>query len=103
MQLNRCLQRNKDPEQYFLLLGQQSGEGSMRFRSGDTYLGQFRDNVPHGAGQFLYPNNDVEDVVMEEGVRHGQSRYKCQEDGTVEEVMFWEGQPRGPSKVISCS
>ena len=79
--------------------GYQSGQGSMRFRSGDTYTGGFMENVPHGSGQFLYPTGDTEDVVMEAGLRHGQSRYSCQEDGTVEEVMFWEGAPRGPSKV----
>ena len=64
-----------------------------------TYTGQFHDNVPHGAGQFLYPNGDVEDVVMEAGVRHGQSRYHCDEDNTDEEVVFHEGVPQGPSKV----
>ena len=80
--------------------GHQSGHGSMKFRSGESYIGQFEDNVPHGAGQFLYPTGDVEDVVMEAGVRHGQSRYHCDEDKTVEEVMFWEGQPRGPSKLL---
>ena len=80
--------------------GYQSGQGSMQFRSGDTYTGGFSENVPHGPGQFLYPSGDTEEVVMEAGLRHGQSRYKCQEDGTVEEVMFWEGEPRGPSKVM---
>ena len=79
--------------------GYQSGQGSMRFRSGDTYTGGFMENVPHGSGQFLYPTGDTEEVVMEAGLRHGQSRYSCQEDGTVEEVMFWEGAARGPSKV----
>lgn len=79
--------------------GYQSGQGSMRFRSGDTYTGGFMENVPHGSGQFLYPTGDTEEVLMEAGLRHGQSRYSCQEDGTVEEVMFWEGAARGPSKV----
>ena len=27
-------------------------------------------------------------------------RYQCVEDGTTEEVMFWEGEPRGPSKLL---
>ena len=80
--------------------GYQSGRGSMRFRSGDTYTGGFMENVPHGPGQFLYPSGDMEEVMMEAGVRHGQSRYTCLEDGTVEESMFWEGQPRGPGKVL---
>ena len=76
----------------------------MRFRSGDTYTGGFMENVPHGPGQFLYPSGDMEEVMMEAGVRHGQSRYTCLEDGTVEESMFWEGQPRGPGKVLGrCS
>ena len=27
-------------------------------------------------------------------------RYQCVEDGTTEEVMFWGGEPRGPSKLL---
>ena len=26
--------------------------------------------------------------------------FMCVEDGTTEEVMFWEGEPRGPSKLL---
>ena len=83
--------------------GQQSGDGSMKFRSGYTYTGQFKDNVPHGTGKFLYPNGDVEDAIMEAGLRHGQSRYLCEEDKTVEEVTFCEGVATGESKVINQS
>ena len=73
----------------------------MKFRSGYTYTGQFKDNVPHGTGKFLYPNGDVEDAIMEAGLRHGQSRYLCEEDKTVEEVTFSEGVATGDSKVIN--
>ena len=81
--------------------GCQSGQGSMKFRSGEIYSGTFQDNLPHGRGEFLYPNGDREEVSMEGGVRQGQSRYTSQEDGSVEELQFSQGQPEGPSKVIS--
>ena len=29
-----------------------------------------------------------------------RSKYTSAEDSTVEEVMFWEGEPRGPSKLF---
>ena len=79
--------------------GHQSGRGSMKFRSGEIYSGSFLDNLPHGQGEFLYPNGDREEVSMEGGVRQGQSRYTSAEDGSVEELIFSSGQPEGPSKV----
>ena len=81
--------------------GCQSGQGSMKFRSGEIYSGTFLDNLPHGRGEFLYPNGDREEVSMEGGVRQGQSRYTSAEDGSVEELLFSQGQPEGPSKVSS--
>ena len=45
-----------------------------RFMSGDEYVGNFCENVPHGEGDFLYENGDSETVVMEGGARHGLSR-----------------------------
>ena len=81
------------------LLWTVQGKKRQLLKGSEDDLLPLKDDVPHGDGKFLYPNGDVEDVVMEDGVRHGQSLYKCQDDGTVEEVMFWEGQPRGPSKV----
>ena len=80
--------------------GSHSGTGTIKFRSGEIYSGEFQDNLPHGAGEFIYPNGDKEEVRMEGGVRQGQSRYTSTEDGTVEEVVFSEGEPSGPSKVI---
>ena len=81
------------------LEGYHGGLGSMKFKSGEIYSGEFHDNLPHGKGEFLYPTGDKEEVKMEGGVRHGQSRYTSVEDGTVEEVVFSEGEPSGPSKV----
>ena len=80
--------------------GQQCGEGTMRFKSGDSYSGQFKGNVPHGKGEFIYDCGDKEEVMMEDGVRHGMSKYTSTHDETVEELMFWEGEPRGPSKLL---
>merc|ERR1719412_1166983 len=71
----------------------------MKFMSGDEYVGNFCENVPNGEGNFFYENGDSETVVMEGGARHGLSRYKSMDD-SVEEVMFWEGMPEGPSKLI---
>jgi len=79
--------------------GQQDGEGIMRFQSGDSYAGQFLANLPHGKGEFVYHCGDKEEVLMESGVRHGMSRYTSTHDGTVEDLMFWEGEPKGPSKL----
>ena len=81
--------------------GFQAGLGSMKFRSGEVYSGEFKDNLPHGKGEFLYPNGDLEEVMMEGGVRHGQSRYTSAEDSSVEELLFSQGVPAGPSKVSS--
>jgi len=80
--------------------GQQCGQGTMRFQSGDCYVGQFKGNVPDGKGEFVYNCGDKEEVLMEDGVRHGMSRYTSTHDDTVEELMFWEGEPRGPSKLL---
>ena len=63
----------------------------------------YKPTLVHGTGKFLYPNGDVEDAIMEAGLRHGQSRYLCEEDKTVEEVTFCEGVATGDSKVINQS
>ena len=39
---------------------------------GDIYTGEFEDGVPNGAGTFTYNNGDKEEVIMENGVRHGR-------------------------------
>ena len=46
---------------------------------------------------YLDPSTPVERTVQYIIFR---SQYTCAEDSTVEEVMFWEGEPRGPSKLI---
>ena len=47
----------------------------MTFKSGDTYQGEFKENLPNGKGEFIYINGDKEVAIWEKGQRHGLSRY----------------------------
>ena len=48
----------------------------VRLANGSTYVGDMKDNVPHGKGREILTNGDVYTGEFVEGRRHGEGRYE---------------------------
>ena len=57
----------------------------LRYNSdlGVVYNGEFDDGVPSGPGTFTYKNGDTEEVIMENGVRHGRYAFRGGMEGSM--------------------
>lgn len=59
--------------------------------NGTTYIGQWRNNVPHGQGKFVKANGDVHEGSWYKGRAHGEGKFiQKDKDGRI--AISYEGQ-----------
>jgi hypothetical protein len=50
------------------------GNGSVKFSNGDTFVGQFKDDLPHGVGTLTLTSGLIYSGEWNMGKKHGQVR-----------------------------
>ena len=68
-------------------------EGSYQYSSGETYSGEWQNNLFHGRGIFLYENGDRYVGNFEKDVPHGEGTYQykntCKKEGDIQQNNFY--------------
>ena len=105
----RCFYRIVDDDKVLLSsytgglarFGDMEGEGTITWRNGDTYEGEFKYNNCHGKGTMTYDRGDVYHGAFEHGMRHGNGLY-VYADGPYKSYVggFRDGEMHGFGKML---
>lgn len=69
-------------------LGKKTGRGEFFFKNGDSYIGDFENNLFDGHGRFEYANGGYFEGKFFRGKRHGKGKF-CDSKGITKEGL-WE-------------
>lgn len=71
----------------------------MKYPDGSTYEGEWKDNVKHGYGVYVYANGDKYEGQWYNGSRHGIGTYAHTEEDCSFHGTWNEGQRIGPAEI----
>ena len=79
--------------------GKSDGQGSIQYRNGDSYVGDFSGGVFHGSGVYLWVNGDKYEGQFIGGKKHGigNIKYSAGEEYTGE---FKNDKPHGSGECL---
>jgi len=46
------------------------------FANGEKYIGDFRDGVPEGNGNYIWPNGAIYEGEFVKGLKHGRGKWR---------------------------
>ena len=75
------------------------GQGKFIFKSGDVYEGEFKDGKYNGQGKYISKDGDVYEGEWKDGEKHGQGK-KTYNDKVVYEGAWKDGERHGLGKFI---
>ena len=73
--------------------GKRNGTGTYTWASGSTYTGEWKDGMRHGKGVYVYANEDKYSGMFENDKRHGQGIYTYKNGETIPTQNWKNGQP----------
>ena len=80
-------------------LGYPAGPGTLIYKNGDNYCGQWENGAPHGIGKVFYKNGDVYHGYFVSGNMFGKGRYTFV-NGSIFEGEYSHETKEGNGKLI---
>ncbi|CAK8720301.1 MAG: MORN repeat-containing protein [Candidatus Electronema aureum] len=72
-------------------------ECSVKTKGGDSYVGEMKDNLPHGKGKIIRADGGKYEGEIKDGERHGKGTFVAK-DGSLQEEL-WEAYGKLPAAV----